>query len=290
MSREEISRIFSHLYDEGIRIVFLQGGEPLLRKDLPDILEDLSLMGFTVSLITNGTKLTPKLVDHLSQHAISISISLDTLDRERYRQIRGADQLPLVLKGIELLTHYPHSKYLTCIVNEINRGDVMEVMRFARTQGMIPVLGAYHWDVTRYGKSDLTLQYEKATAAAIFQEVLDAKVVPKGYFQDYLQDNLRWLQGQGLPDCDAGGYSIAIDASGNVAPCLALGHRGNLLTSSLSEILEDFEYSEIRECSGRSSCNMLCSRVVGSNLRHPLSALRTPTHLSPTRMEPGHAR
>ena len=288
MSRAEISCVFSHLYEEGLRIVFVQGGEPLLRKDLPDILDDLSSIGFTISLITNGTKLTSGLLARLARHPISISISLDTLDRQRYRTIRGADQLSLILKGIELLDEYPHSKYLTCIVSEINRDDVLSVMRFARDHGMIPVLGAYHWEVSRYGKIDLTLQYQKATAKAVFQEVLKSNVVPNGYFRKYLQDNIRWLNDQGLQACDAGRYSISIDASGNVAPCLALPHTGNLLSSSLSEILDNLDYSAIRQCSDRSSCNMLCSRVVGSNLRRPLSALRTPMVLPQSQLEVKH--
>ena len=289
MSRSEIFRVFSHLYDEGLRIVFIQGGEPLLRKDLPDIIDDLSSIGFTISLITNGTKLTSELLARLAHHPISISISLDTLNRQRYRMIRGADQLPLVLKAIERLDEYPHAKYLTCIVSEVNRDDVVDVMQFARSHGMIPVLGTYHWDVSRYGKRDLTLQYQKATATAVFQKVLKSNVVPNGYFRNYLQDNIRWLNDQSLPDCDAGRYSIAIDASGNVAPCLALPHTGNLLSSSLPDILHNLDYSAIQQCSDRSSCNMLCSRVVGSNLRHPVSALRTPKVLPPIQMELQHA-
>ena len=219
------------------------------------------------------------LLERFAKHPISLSISLDTLDRQRYRTIRGADQLSLVLKGIELLNDYPHPKYLTCIVSEVNRKDVLHVVKFAREQGMIPVLGAYHWDVSRYGKVDLTLQYQKATAAAVFQEVLESRLIPKGYFRNYLQDNIQWLNDQPLPACDAGRYSIAIDASGNVAPCLALPHSGNLLSTSLSEILTNLDYPTIQQCSDKSACNMLCSRVVGSNLRHPIAALRTPTTL-----------
>ena len=282
MSRTEIFRVFSHLYDEGLRVVFLQGGEPFLRKDLPDILEDLSSLGFAISLITNGTKLTSSIMARLARHPIHLSVSLDTLDRQRYRTIRGADQLPLVLKGIELLREYPHPKYLTCIVSEVNRHDVLDVVTFARNHGMIPVVGAYHWDISRYGKVDLTLQYQKATATAVFQEVLNSNLVPKGYFRNYLHDNIRWLTDQGLQPCDAGSYSIAIDASGNVAPCLALPHGGNVLSSTLSDIRKNFSYRAIQECSDRSTCNMLCSRVVGSNLRHPVAALQTPRSLTPT--------
>jgi hypothetical protein len=39
-------------------------------------------------------------------------------DREKYRQIRGADQLAQALEGIALLNAFPHPKFLTCIVSE----------------------------------------------------------------------------------------------------------------------------------------------------------------------------
>lgn len=51
---------------------------------------------------------------------------------------------------------------------------------------------------------------------------------------------------------------------------------GNLLTASLSEILAGFDRDRIATCSGRSSCNRLDSRIIGSIVRHPLTALRTP--------------
>lgn len=273
MTREEIRRVFTGLYQDGLRFVFVQGGEPLLRRDVPEILEDLHEIGFNLTLITNGTRFTPSLVSRLARLPLNLSVSLDTLDRARYRQIRGADQLPLVLRGIDLLADFPNPKYLTCIVSERNRHDVLEVVRFARARGFIPVVGAYHWGIERYGKIDLALQYERRAAMSVFAEVIESRTVPRGYFQDYLRDNIQWLGGGTLERCDAGRYSIAIDASGNVAPCLALKPVGNLLKSSLDEILARFDREAIGRCSDRSSCNMLCSRVVGSTLRHPFAAL-----------------
>ena len=92
---------------------------------------------------------------------------------------------------------------------------------------------------------------------------------------------MRWLGGQSLGRCDAGRYSIAIDEAGNVAPCLALSHAGNLLESSAGEILAGMDRSAIKQCSDQSSCNMLCSRVVGSFVRCPLSAALTPSSVAP---------
>jgi len=276
MTREEIQRVFSSLYRDGVRFVLLQGGEPLLRRDLAEILEDLSAIGFHLTLITNGTKVTAQFVERLGRLPVAISVSLDTLDREKYRQIRGADQLEQVLEGMAQLNNFPHPKFLTCIVSEVNRAEVPAVVRFAREQGFLPVVGAYHWNVGTYGRPDELLMYDRSSAAAVFSGLLDEELIPPGYLRKFVEDNVRWLRGQKLEPCDAGRYSVAIDASGNVSPCLAFPSVGNLLESSLNEILGRFDRDAIKACSDNSSCNRLDGRVVGTILRHPIIAWRTP--------------
>ncbi len=276
MSRDEIRQVFMGLYGEGVRFVFLQGGEPLLRKDLVSILQDLVQIGFHITLITNGTRLTSSLVQTFNNLAVTLSISLDTLDPIRYERIRGADQLELVLAGLELLEDYRHPKFLTCIVSEINRQEVAQMVEFAQERGFLPVVGAYHWDVGLYGKQEPLLMYERVQARAVFEGLLKENALPSGYLRQYAKDNVSWLSGETLRPCDAGRYSIAIDASGNVSPCLSLPEAGNLLKSSLSEILARFDRQAIQRCSDRSSCNRLDGRVIGSVLRHPIAAWQTP--------------
>lgn len=276
MTREEINRVFTDLYRDGLRFVFVQGGEPLLRRDLADVLEDLTQIGFLITVITNGTRLTAELVRRFDDLSISLSISLDTLDRDQYLQIRGADQLPHVLAGLDLLRQYRSPKFLTCIVSEVNRDEVSDVVRFARERGFLPVVGAYHWDVGLYGKQDAALMYDRQQARLVFERLLEEGALPSGYLRQYAKDNVAWLRGEALKPCDAGRYSIAIDASGNVSPCLSLPEVGNLLHSSLSEILGRFDRQEIQRCSDQSSCNRLDGRVIGSVLRHPIAAWQTP--------------
>jgi MoaA/NifB/PqqE/SkfB family radical SAM enzyme len=280
LTREEIKIIFADLYATGVRFLFIQGGEPTVRRDLIEILHDLHEIGFRLTLITNGTRLSEKMIAKLSELPISISISLDTLDREHYKSIRGADQLPQVLDGIVRLANYPHPKFITCIVTEQNRKDVTEVVEYSRKKGFMPVVGAYHWGIERYGRVDPTLQYQRDAAVEIFKNLMSDGLIPKGYFRNYLQDNIDWLSGKDLSSCDAGRYSISIDSSGNVAPCLALQHAGNLLENSLTEILDNFDQQSIDDCSNNSSCNMMCSRVVGSIMKKPFSSLRTPKKLN----------
>jgi MoaA/NifB/PqqE/SkfB family radical SAM enzyme len=240
------------------------------------ILHDLVQIGFHITLITNGTRLTASLVQVFNTLAVTLSISLDTLDPIKYEHIRGADQLDHVLAGLELLRSYRHPKFLTCIVSEINRQEVTQMVRFAQERGFLPVVGAYHWDVGLYGKQAPSLMYEREQARAVFEGLLKENVLPPGYLRQYAKDNVSWLGGKTLRPCDAGRYSIAIDASGNVSPCLSLPEAGNLLESSLSEILTRLDRQAIQRCSDRSSCNRLDGRVIGSVLRHPIAAWQTP--------------
>jgi molybdenum cofactor biosynthesis enzyme MoaA len=281
MSRADIARVFGNLHRDGLRHVFVQGGEPLMRHDLLDVLDDLRGIGLSLSLVTNGTRLTPAIATRLGAIEVEVAVSLDALDGDAYRAIRGADQLRQTMSGIDALAGYPRAKYLTCILSERNRDQVIEVVRFARARGFMPVVGAYHWDIGKYGRAAKALQYAQGEAIAAFEQVLASGLVPRGYFRRYLRDNIRWLAGERMPRCDAGRHTIAIDASGNVSACLAQPAAGNLLASPLADILVAMDRAEIARCSAASSCNLLCGRIIGTLLRHPLEALATPRRLQP---------
>jgi GTP 3',8-cyclase len=94
-----IIRIFSQL---GLSKIRITGGEPLARKGLVDFLGHVStISGITdFSLTTNGVLLSEHL-DEIKASGISrLNISLDSLDREKFKAITGHDRFDLVWKGI----------------------------------------------------------------------------------------------------------------------------------------------------------------------------------------------
>ncbi len=274
LGRAEIKDIFTRLRADGVAHILIQASEPLIRPDCLDILEDLGDLGLTLTLVTNGTALSAKTVGRLARLPVSIAVSLDTLDPATYRRIRGADQLGAVLKGIDRLGDFPGRRFLTCIVSRQNMDQVTDVLRFARARGFLPVLGAYHWQAAGFGKPDAGLIYGSAEAARLFAEVLAGGLIPAGYLRDYALETLSWLKGEKLAACDAGRRSVVIDAAGNLAPCLGLPPAGNLRTQTLSQILTDLDRRAIKDCSDRSTCNLLCARVIGGALRRPIAGLR----------------
>lgn len=91
-----------HLCEQlGIRRVKLTGGEPLLRRGLPQLVERLrTCSGIEVSLTSNGTLLGDQ-ADTLARAGLGrVNISLDTLDPERFSVLTGGGRLEETLRGI----------------------------------------------------------------------------------------------------------------------------------------------------------------------------------------------
>ncbi|MCB0662428.1 MAG: GTP 3',8-cyclase MoaA [Saprospiraceae bacterium] len=104
MSYEEMHRLVRLGMEMGINKVRITGGEPFVRKDMIEFLEELGAMsGLSLNLTTNGT-LTHHYIDRLEKLGIaSVNLSLDTLDRQRFHEITRRDELPQVMETLEAL-------------------------------------------------------------------------------------------------------------------------------------------------------------------------------------------
>ena len=91
LTYEEIERLGRIFVGLGVEKIRLTGGEPLLRKDLPLLVEKLSVIeGLSdIGLTTNGV-LLPKLAKDLKEAGLKrVNVSLDTLNDELFGQING---------------------------------------------------------------------------------------------------------------------------------------------------------------------------------------------------------
>ncbi len=99
----QFERLVGTLVDLGIRRVRLTGGEPLVRRDIVEIVRRLAaLPGLDdLALSTNGTEL-PRLARPLRDAGLErVNVSIDTLDGERFHQITRRDDLEKVWSGVE---------------------------------------------------------------------------------------------------------------------------------------------------------------------------------------------
>ena len=99
----EIERVCQILAENGIQKIKLTGGEPLVRRRLPELAAALKqIPGIKSLTITTNGVLLEEMYDALAEAGVdSVTISLDTLDAETFAQITGQDLLPEVLKSID---------------------------------------------------------------------------------------------------------------------------------------------------------------------------------------------
>ncbi len=118
LSYEEIVRLCRLAARQGVSKVKLTGGEPLVRKGCAQLVAALKAVpGIDkVTLTTNGILLTEQMAALAAAGLDAINISLDTLDREKYRELTRRDELERALAGIEEALRYPQiSVKINCV-------------------------------------------------------------------------------------------------------------------------------------------------------------------------------
>ena len=133
MTVAEIERILKVAKELGITKLKITGGEPLLRDDICEIVAIAAKQMEHVSLTTNGARLAP-LASKLKKAGLErVNISLDTLDREKYKKIAGVDSLNGVLVGVQAAIAFCFSpvKLNMVVMHGINENEIEKMIKFA---------------------------------------------------------------------------------------------------------------------------------------------------------------
>jgi len=102
LSFEEITKFVWLTAKWGIKKIRLTGGEPLIRKDIVKLVGMISKIKEIeeITLTTNGVRLEEFASDLKKGGLSRVNVSLDSLNRKKFIQITGYDELPKVLRGI----------------------------------------------------------------------------------------------------------------------------------------------------------------------------------------------
>jgi len=133
MTYDEIYKIAKTFTDNGVTKIRLTGGEPLIRKDIPVILEKLASLPVEIGITTNGITID-KHIETLKQFNIqNINVSLDTLDEAKFKEITRRNQFEKVYQNILLLVENGFNvKINAVLIKGFNDNEIIDFIEMTR--------------------------------------------------------------------------------------------------------------------------------------------------------------
>lgn len=135
LTYDEIIEVCHAAARAGIRKLKITGGEPLVRTGCPELIGKLKeISGISqVTMTTNGVLLAEFLPKLLDNGLDAVNISLDTMNRDIYRQITGRDELPRVLEGLKKAIESGIPVKANVVLQRgVNEGEWMELAELTR--------------------------------------------------------------------------------------------------------------------------------------------------------------
>lgn len=129
----EIESLAKLFVANGVKKIRLTGGEPLVRKDAPKIIEVLGKLGVALAITTNGVRLHEMLPELLAANITSINISLDTLQADKFHTITRRDLYHRVRSNIELLLqHGIRVKINVVVMKGLNENEILDFIALTK--------------------------------------------------------------------------------------------------------------------------------------------------------------
>ncbi len=237
---EDWERIIDELYLSGIRILNFIGGEPLLYKDLPRLIEYAVKRGIIgIELSTNGTasalSLGKKTIDLLRElnnkgFNIIINVSLDAPDKSTNDKNRG--KFDEVIEGIKQLVKEGFFVSLASVISKKNYKKIQELVELAielkvkhiQINSLIPVNHSQVEDaiidqgtLSEISKTIEELQYKYAEKIQIINRLVPSPTINMDIFEKYKDNELVYKSS--LVGCGATTREVYIAPDGKLIPC-----------------------------------------------------------------------
>jgi len=269
LSLSEIKRIIDYVHKWGVPSITIGGGEPLLRKDIVDIIKYSSSKGIITNLITNGTLINEFIARNLIEsNLFRIGISIDGSKPEIHDKIRGVPgTFNRAVNGIKLLKKYKNRLnsdtiiYIQTTIMKDNIDDVPNILELSKELGVRFLCQPYLPFMANNDSGnepdsekivnlmDYLINFKKKHGI-IINPIYHLKFIKKLY-----SENVKYVK------CTIGYDIMTIDAKGNVWLCqyyeLSDKPIGNVRNCDLKEIWESREFEVFRRYALK--CKIRCA-------------------------------
>ncbi len=284
MSFEKIKEFIDALveFTEGkVEINFI-GGEPLLRKDIFDLIAVAAKHGLRASLCTNGYLVDYVMAKRLSESGLkALAISLDSLDEQTHDSLRGKEgSYRKIMQAFEYLSYFTSEEFkvnIQTVITERNLTGLVELARWVQKSDTVFAIyylavvqpldapEADNWQEKEPYQS-LWPQDPKEVNAIIDELIrlkssgLNPKIVNSvsqfRAFKFYFEDPGRFLK---KISCNLGEYALNVDYAGDFSPCFTMGVIGNICKEDIKEMWYSEKAGQLRakmkQC--KKNCNFL---------------------------------
>jgi molybdenum cofactor biosynthesis protein A len=239
MTYEEIYEIAKTFVKHGVTKIRLTGGEPLIRKDIPIILEKLATLPVELSITSNAI-IIDNFIDVLKANKVNkINVSLDSLDREKFKHITRRDQFEKVYNNILLLVNEGFKvKVNAVLMKGFNDNEIIDFINFTKD---LPISVRFiefmpfdgnKWDMSKMVSYKEVMSYVNASFKEDqIERLQDApNDTSKNYKIKGYQGSFAIISSVTNPFCDSCNR-LRLTANGQLKNCLFSSTESDLLTT-----------------------------------------------------------
>lgn len=255
ISLENIFKTIHEASELGVTAISVNGGEPLTRPDILDIIREICKYKIVPVLMTNGL-LLPKMWDDLGEAGVRyLIISFDSIVKEVYEKQRGCSfekAMDGIESALEMKEKYGTEVHVSAVLTKDNQEDFIDLVKFMTKKGIKVHISPFQ---NYLGLKEEISISDKSKIKALESELIRMK--KEGYLIASSSGFIRHLTDffigrKNVPDnyiCKIGYTNLFIDALSNVRPCWsdAIGPVGVIGRDSLKDIWKSDKMHECRK-------------------------------------------
>lgn len=269
LAKEEIFSLLKDAKDAGMIGYSVWGGEPLLHKDLPEILAFSKKMGLVNMLVTNGFLLKER-HEEILPYTDFLTVSIDSNDslHDKMRGMKGIRDR--AIEGIRLCKKKRKKTkiIINTVINSLNYNKIEELLKLSHELGVIHAFEPIDTTEDYFKISNIFMPTQDQLKEA-FLKIIELK--KKGYKVENSFDYLENFSHEKKYKCHFSKILMVVDAHGNTFSCTNNGW-GNVKDRRLKDIFDDDSFKMF--CKRAEKCNK-CSTscVIESSFTYSLNPL-----------------